>query len=539
MTDAQGFPATAAEMLDVAEAAPASPALEVGGARLSYAELHRRATAAGCGLLRAGLEPGDRVAIWMPNSVEWVVAYLGCLLTGLVVVPVNARHRERDFDHTLRHSGARALVTRDLFFGQFPALEHLWQWAGGDGPEAWRARWPNLDLVVVCGEAGVGARLTDIEAAGSGAPRPPAPSAESRAVIQYTSGTTGAPKGASLLQRNLVGVACRVAARLGMTAGDRFVCPLPFFHIGGLVLGLLVPFSRGAFAISMERFAPGAMLDLLESRQATMVGALETMYLDLIAAQREHPRHLKLRGGFGAGSAGTMRRAREALGIESLVNIYGMTETGPTMSMAEWSAEWRVRTDTVGRPLPGVELRLVDPTTGETIIEPRRDGEIQVRGFSVMEGYHDDPEATRAAFVDGWLRTGDLACLDADGNLVFKTRIRNLIRVGGESFGPQEVEDTIEMLPGVRRAGVLGVLDERLGEIPWALVEVQEDVALDEQSVRSWCRGKIADFKIPRRVFFVDEVPLGPSGKLERKALPSLAAALAAGPTSRSESNRQ
>lgn len=491
--------------------------------RATYAGIAGRAQALAADLVARGVRRGDRVAVWLTNSIEWVVTLYAAARVGAILVPVNTRYRDAEVDYLLSHAQPAVLVFEPMFGGKYDALEILRRLCPLGDPGRAGERWPGLDSIL-CVADSVPAGTSSFEwvstaDATRGLPQWPDVSPDDPMVIQYTSGTTGRPKGALLAHNSIAEDAFRVGTRLGIEAGDRLFSPLPFFHIAGLTLVNLVCATHRATVVTQRSFVPDDALALMERERCTHIGALETICLDLLDSPQRASAGLALRGGFAPGPPAIARRMRDQLGATQIVNIFGLSEASPTCAAAAWSDPPDVRTDTVGRPLPGVELRLVDPDSGADVGTRGAIGEVQVRGFNVMQGYYRDPEQTSKVLCDGWLRTGDLGRFDPNGNLRIVGRLKEIIRSGGENFAPVEVEELLLAHPSVSRAAVAGVEDARWGEAAWAFVQLEASATASEAELIDFCRLRVAAFKVPRRVIFVDEFPVTASGKIQKVKL--------------------
>ncbi|MGV6876010.1 class I adenylate-forming enzyme family protein [Pseudochelatococcus sp. B33] len=491
--------------------------------RLTFGRLAERAKRLSAHLAALGLKPGDRVALWLENSAAWIVVFCAVARLGAVLVPVNTRSRPAELDYLLAASEPSILVLGHDLAGKTNGLDVLQGLCPGRDVARAGERWPSLRHVIGVAAQTVDAELSyehllaDGSAGGCPAPevRPDDP-----AIIQFTSGTTGRPKGAVLTHNGMVRNAFEVGVRIGLGPDDRLFSPLPFFHVGGLVLAVLACIVHRATVVSAASFVPEGALAVMEDEQCTLIGALETLCLGLLDCPRLPDFKLRIRGGFAPGPALIARRMRDELGAEHIVNIFGLSEASSTCAAPSWADEPEIRTDTVGDALPGIEIGIFDEKSGERILDGRA-GEIRVKGFNVMLGYFRDPESTaRVLLPDGWLRTGDLGAVGADGKLRISGRLKEIIRSGGENYSPVEVEEALMAHPSVSMAAVAPVADAHWGEVGWAFVKLRgghehtKDVELLE-----YCRERLSNFKVPRRVIFVDTVPLSASGKIQKSVL--------------------
>jgi fatty-acyl-CoA synthase len=486
------------------------------GVRLTYAELDERVDALARGLLAAGLERGDRIGIWSPNCAEWVLVQYATAKAGIVLVNVNPAYRSSELEYALRQSGCRLLVAARSFkssdyaamveevAGGLPALERTvfldspeWdELAGGAEAESnQRIR-----------EAGMPSELLQFD---------------DPINIQYTSGTTGFPKGATLSHHNILNNGFFIGEYCGYTDEDLVCIPVPFYHCFGMVLGNLACTTHGAtIVVPGPAFEPEPVLEAVQEERCTSLYGVPTMFIAELGLPDFGSYDLtSLRTGIMAGSPcpiEVMRRVVSEMHMEQVTICYGMTETSPvsTQTAAEDPLEKRV--STVGRVHAHVEVKVVDPTDGRVL--PRDEpGELCTRGYSVMLGYWDDPERTAEAIDPGrWMHTGDLATMDGDGYVNIVGRIKDLIIRGGENVYPREIEEFLYTHPDVADVQVIGVPDERYGEEVMAWVSPREGAELDEEGLREFCRGRIAHYKVPRYVKLVDEFPMTVTGKVQK-----------------------
>jgi fatty-acyl-CoA synthase len=522
MTD-PGPALTLGRMLDrTAERYPDREAVVFRAERVTYRDLKRRADDFARGLLALGLGPGDHVVLWMPNCVEWNVAAVGIAKIGAVTVTCNSRYKALEVDYVLRQSEARALVMVDRFAAaSVDYLEILEEVrAGRRGPSP-------LRHVIVLGERrpadAVG--FAEVERGGrssSGrgldtiAVRPDDPVA-----MLYTSGTTGEPKGC-LLSHGNVYFKTRVYVDLHRwTAEDRYLVPVPYFHIFGSMGGIAANCLVGSTQVVMDMFDPLEAMRLIEAERVTIFSGVPTMFITILghpALGRHDLRSLRT-GSIGAAPVPVeiMRRIidpERGLGMDALV-VYGLTEaTGGT----HWTRSGdpiEKRVATVGLATDDIEDRVVDPATGVPR-GPGEEGELCVKGPTLMLGYYNKPEATAQKIRDGWLHTGDMAVKDADGYVRITGRLTDMIIVGGFNTYPAEIEDFLLRHPKVLDVSIVGVPDEIMGEAVMAFVIPRDGHALSAEEVQAFARGKIANFKVPKYVEIVDRFPLTGSGKVQK-----------------------
>ena len=495
-----------------------------GDTRLTYAELHDEARTFGAALVASGIEPGDRVALWAPNSAAWIVAVLGLLRTGAVLVPVNTRFKGGEAADILSRSRARALVTVTDFLG----TDHvaLLEAAGADLPDL-------RTVVVARGPAPAGAepwdgflaRATDATRreverrsadVGGGDPSD----------ILFTSGTTGVPKGVVMTHGRTLRVATDWVAMTGLGPDDRYLMVNPYFHMFGLKAGILACVAAGAAMLPEPVFDVDRVLARVADEEVTVLPGPPTRYQSIL----DHPdrgRHdlSSLRVAVtGAADipVALVRRVAGELPFSTIVTGYGLTEAGTASATAPDDDAETIAT-TVGRPRLGFEVRIVGDRgralpAGET-------GEVVLRGPSVMAGYLDDPAATAEALSDdGWLRTGDLGVIDERGCLRIVGRAKDMFIVGGFNAYPAEIEDHLLRHPEVQQAAVIGIPDERLGEVGMAFVVTRSGDPAVGADILAWCRDEIANYKVPRAIEIVDELPVNATGKVEKNALRARAA---------------
>jgi len=489
-------------------------ALVDGAVRLSFRQLALQVDRVARALLASDVAPGDRVALWAPNSAEWVIISFAVYAVGAVLVPMNTRYRGEEAGHVLRTSRARLLFTvTDLLGSDLQAL--LDDVPGLDGIE---------ETVIVTGPVRAGSvSMAAFEARASEAMeaellrRDAALSGEDASDIIFTSGTTGRPKGAVLAHGASVRTYLAWSELVGLRRGDRYLLVYPFFHTAGLKSGLLACVLRGACMIPHAVFDVAPVMRRVVEERVSMLPGPPTVFQSIL----NHPdfssfdlSSLRLSvTGAATVPVEVIRRMREELRFDTVVTGYGLTETTGTVSMCRHDDEPEVIATTVGRPLPGVSVRIVDDD-GE-LVGPGEPGEILVRGFNVMREYFEDPEATRAAIdEEGWLRTGDIGVLGSDGNLRITDRKKDMYIVGGFNAYPAEIEAIMVGHPFVGQVAVIGVPDDRLGEVGAAFIVPRPGHTIDADEFLGWCRDHMANFKVPRTVQVVDSLPLNSTGKV-------------------------
>ncbi|NNH74267.1 AMP-binding protein [Nocardia uniformis] len=482
--------------------------------RLTYTELAERAARVTRAAMSSGIEPGDRVGIWAPNSARWVVTALGLLGAGATVVPISTRLTGVEAADMLARSHTRALFTVRGFLGyDYPRM------LAETGREL-----PDLARTIVASDADSwssfleSASATTVEEARA---RAAAVDPDDISDILFTSGTTGAPKGVLATHRQTLAVFSGWADAVTLRQGDRYLLVNPFSHTFGYKAGIIASLLRAATMVPVPRFETDLVLDLIEQERITMIAGAPTLFTDLL--HRDRTRHdlssLRLAGTGGATvPTELVERIRTDLGVPQVFTAYGLTESIGVVSVCPPDAPADLVATTAGKALPGTEIRLVD-RTGNPV--PLGDpGEITVRGANVMRGYLDDPEATAATIdTDGWLHTGDIGTLDAAGYLRITGRLKEMFIVGGFNAYPAEIEQTLLRHPGIQDVAVVGIPDSRLGEVGRAVVVPTDPAAADAAAILDWARSRLAGYKVPREVVFTNALPRNPGGKVLKSQL--------------------
>ncbi|MBO9697528.1 MAG: AMP-binding protein [Sphingopyxis sp.] len=498
------------------------------GVRWTWHELKARVDAVAAGLLARGLTPGERVGIWAPNCAEWVIVQFATAKAGLILVNVNPAYRVAELDYALNKVGCAALIlapshkTSDYV----AMLGELAPELASSAPGALRAaRLPDLRLVVVLGDdehpgcLPFAALASDDTASLADIRLDP----DMPVNIQFTSGTTGFPKGATLSHRNILNNGAFVGARIGLGPTDRLCIPVPLYHCFGMVMGNLACTVHGATIIyPAEAFDPHAVLETVEAERCTALYGVPTMFIAALA----HPEFGRfdlssLRTGIMAGSPCPMVVMREVIDrmhMEQVTIAYGMTETSPVSFQSDTDDPPDLRVSTVGRIQPHLEVKLID--LGGNIVARGETGELCTRGYSVMLGYWDDAERTAEAIdAEGWMHTGDLATIDEDGYCRIVGRIKDMVIRGGENIYPREIEEYLLTHPDIADVQGVGIPDEKYGEEMCVWIVLRSGAVLGEEEVRAHCRGRIAHFKIPRHIMFVDDFPMTVTGKVQKFAM--------------------
>ncbi|HNY40038.1 MAG TPA: AMP-binding protein [Bryobacteraceae bacterium] len=477
------------------------------GIRWSWHELMDAARSIAEGLNCLGLVPGDRIGVWSTNCAEWIALQYACAISGLVLVNVNTAYRSHELSYVLNRSHIRALVLheRDHHADYRLILEDA------------LSRTPcELEHVLYLGSS----LWRDIASAPPVMPRH-VPQPGDVANIQYTSGTTGSPKGVLLTHLNLINNGRFMGGRMRLTARDRICLPVPLYHCFGCVIGTMNAAATGAAIIlPAASFDAGLTLEAIDAERATAVYGVPAMFI----GELHHPAFdtydcSSLRTGVMAGSVcpiEVMRQVVERMNCREITIIYGQTESSPGITMSSPDDSLELRCSTVGRALPATEVKIIDPTTGAEVPSGVT-GELCSRGYLVMKGYDDDPEATAAAIdPDGWLHTGDLAVVDDNGYYHITGRLKDMIIRGGENIYPREVEDYLYLHPKVAEVQVAGLPHPRLGESVLAWIRLKPGCTATPEEIQEFCQGQIAYFKIPESIRFVDSYPITVTGKIQK-----------------------
>jgi fatty-acyl-CoA synthase len=491
--------------------------------RLTYRDLQRQSRQLASALLRLGMAPGDRVGIWSHNNAEWLLMQLATAMAGIVLVNINPAYRTAEVEYALNKVGCKALVTmarfktsdyldmlRELGRERLPQLQHIvWIDVADQGDEEPGAT--RFSALLASGDPEdvrvglIGARLQ----------------ADDAINIQFTSGTTGFPKGATLTHRNILNNGFFIGEAMKLTADDRLCVPVPLYHCFGMVLGNLACLTHGSTIVyPADAFDPLAVLETVQAERCTGLHGVPTMFI----AELDHPRFREfdlstLRTGIMAGSPcpiAVMKRVVSDMHMDEVTIAYGMTETSPVSCQSGTDTPLEKRVSTVGRVQPHLEIRIADPETGATA-QRGQTGEFCTRGYSVMKGYWGDEEKTREAVdAQGWMHTGDLATMDDEGYVNIVGRIKDMVIRGGENIYPREIEEFLYRHPKVQDVQVVGVPDRRYGEELCAWIIAKPGQSPTEDEVREFCRGQIAHYKVPRYIRFVREFPMTITGKIQK-----------------------
>ncbi|HEV3343102.1 MAG TPA: AMP-binding protein [Pirellulales bacterium] len=501
------------------------------GFRLTYRELAEKVDETARGLVALDLKRGDHVALWATNVPQWVILQLATARLGLVLVTINPAYRPFELRYALAQCDAKALFLVDRFKSSdyFAMLAEVCTELSASQPGCLQAAdFPNLRWVVaIKGDTPEGAISWD-EMCRRGASGSADVAAWQAALspgdainIQYTSGTTGFPKAATLSHRNLLLNGYFVGQCQRFTAEDRVCVPVPFYHCFGCVLGTMCALVHGAaMIVPAESFSPSATLEAIERERATAIYGVPTMFIAQLQDESFGRRNLtSLRTGIMSGSPcpiEVMKQVVDKMGIREITIAYGQTEASPVITQTRTDDPLELRVETVGRPLPGVEVKLVDPATRQTL-EDNRQGEICTRGHLVMLGYYKNEAATAAAIdAEGWLHTGDLGVRQPNGCYRITGRIKEMVIRGGENIYPREIEEFLFTHPAVEQVAVFGVPDPRFVEELCAWVKLKAGASASEDELRQFCRARLAHYKIPRYIHLVSEFPQTVTGKLQK-----------------------
>jgi acyl-CoA synthetase (AMP-forming)/AMP-acid ligase II len=490
-----------------------------GAVRLTFAEYVAAIRQASAAYIASGLQHGDRVAVWAPNSYRWPIAALGAVAAGGVLVPVNTRYKGDETLWMLAKSRARFLVVDNDFLGaDYVGLLR------GAATESLELALPHLAEIVVLGPAPEGSvlgwaafldRAVDVSAETVQA-RADAVTEDDLSDMCFTSGTTGRPKGALTTHGQNLRVYEAYIDGVGLQTGDRYLLVNPMFHAFGYKAGVLASLIQGMTLIPQAVFDARRSLELIAQEQITVLPGPPTLYAGMLDDPQRHELDLSSLRLSMTGAASVpvalVERMRAEL-FPSVVIAYGLTETCGTATVGDRNASAETIARTVGRAIPGTEVRVAGPDG--VALPPGESGEVQVRGYNVMQGYFEDPQATADAIdPDGWLHTGDVGVFEPDGNLRITDRLKDMFVVGGFNAYPAEVEQTLARHPKIAEAAVIGVPDERLGEVGRAYVIPRRGEVVTEAEVIAYCREKLANFKVPRTVVVVETLPRNASGKV-------------------------
>jgi fatty-acyl-CoA synthase len=499
--------------------------------RYSYRELQREANRLASALLELGLKPGERVGIWSHNNAQWLLTQIATAKAGIVLVNINPAYRIAELEYALNKVGCKALITMTVFktSNYLDMIRAIAPEIDASTPGALQAaRVPALKTVIHLGEESVLGmlRFADLMERGSA---DDARLAQIGATlkntdpinIQFTSGTTGFPKGATLTHRNVLNNGFFIGEAMRLTPQDRLCIPVPLYHCFGMVLGNLACLTHASTIVyPTDAFDPLLVLQAVQQERCTGLHGVPTMFI----AELDHPRFKEfdlstLRTGIMAGSPcpiEVMKRVVSDMHMSEVTIAYGMTETSPVSCQSTVDTSLEKRVSTVGKTQPHLEVKIVDPENGQTV-PTGTSGELCTRGYSVMHGYWEDLQKTAEAIdAEGWMHTGDLAVMDAEGYVNISGRIKDMVIRGGENIYPREIEEFLYRHPAVQDVQVVGVPDKKYGEELCAWIVLRAGATLDEAGVREFCKGQIAHYKVPRYIRFVDAFPMTITGKVQK-----------------------
>jgi len=466
-----------------AQAAGGKEALVTQAGRFTYRQMFEKAKATAGALQALGLKRGDHIGILMGNDEKWLSLFFGAALIGVVTVPVNTRFKASEIEFCVKQADCKVLFYVDRFLKQdFGSMVQSLA----------------VKKFEISNEL-PGNKYTAVDV------KP-----DDVLLIQFTSGTTAYPKGVMLSHDNMLRDALAAGTRIGIRAEDVYFNCRPFFHVAGSTLSVLMSLVAGSTLVTLPTFEAGPALELMERERCTLISGNDTLFQMLMGHADFPKRRLSLRGGWAAAGPQTMRQIIDVLGAKHICAAYGLSEASPNVVMSDWRDAEELRVNGLAKPHDGVEVRI-------------QENEIQVRGWNVMKGYYNNPEANARAFTaDGWLRTGDLGELVQDGRLRMVGRLKDVFRVGGENVAPAEVEEVLLAHPAVETAQVIGVPDARLGEVPCAYVTLKSGTAISELQLVEWCKGRSANFRVPRYLKIVpdfEQIGMTASGKVQKTKL--------------------
>ncbi|BDH79242.1 MAG TPA: AMP-binding protein [Methanothermobacter sp.] len=506
--------------------------------RFTYNEFNERVNLLAKGLLAIGLKKGDHLGIWATNVPDWLTFLFATAKIGVVLVTINTAYKSHELEYVMKQSDMKAIAIIDGF-RDVDYIRTIYQLVpelkSHERGNLKSRKFPHLKSVIYIGAAKHRGMYNIHELMLLGKHIPDSELEEVKKTLnnndvinmQYTSGTTGFPKGVMLTHRNILNNGYYIGERQKFTEEDRLCLPVPLFHCFGIVLGVLAILTHAGTLVILEEFDPLLVLAAVEKEKCTALYGVPTMFI----AEFTHPMFdmfdlSSLRTGIMAGSPcpiEAMKRVINDMHMKEITIVYGLTEASPGITQSSVDDPIEKRVETVGKPLPHIEVKLVDPETGEEV-GPGQIGEICCRGYNVMKGYYKMPEMTKEVIdEDGWLHSGDLAVMDEDGYYSIVGRIKDMIIRGGENIYPREIEEFLHTMPGIKDVQVVGIPDEKYGEIVGAFVIKEENADIKEEDVRDYAIERIARYKVPKHVFFVDEFPLTASGKVQKFKLREMA----------------
>lgn len=471
-------------------------------------------------LQETGVDKGDRVAVWLPNCFEWVVTLLAVGSIGAILVPLNSRFKESEAKYVLGHSGSKVLITRTTFLNN-NYRNIVMSWNSNKTDESFSSDdLPNLNtLIWIDDDCPSVAEKWDSVLEQQRTMNKVNCKKEDPVLIQYTSGTTSFPKGALLTHYGIMNNAYNVGARMHISSEDKVFSGGPFFHIGGVTMQVLLALIYQVPFYTQSYFVPELAVAMVEKYKCTTYSGIDSLFLlvkELPIFNKEY--FSSVRTGWTTGSPEIVKLIREDMGIEDILCIYGLSEASPNVGMCDIDDPLEKRLKSCGRAHPACEIGIIDPIT-LAFLPAGSQGEIVTRGYNIMSEYFGNREDTEKVFVNEWLRTGDLGSMDEDGYLYFHGRIKEILRVGGENFSPQEIEGILYEYPGIEQVALIGLPDSKYGEIPVAIVKVKSGIKLTLELIVNYLKGKVAGFKIPKKLILVDDFPMTESGKIQKNKL--------------------
>ena len=506
--------------------------------RWTWGEFRDEVDRLAAGLVALGIEPGDRVGIWGPNSYEWVLTQFATARIGAILVNVNPAYRLFELEFALRKTGCKAVISAEKFKSSeyLHMLNTLVPEIASCEPGYLRAsKLPDLTTIIRMGDTrspgmfnfGEVCGLGDRDARETVAAIAPRLGPDDAINIQFTSGTTGNPKGATLTHCNILNNGYEAGKGMRLTPEDRLCIPVPLYHCFGMVLGVLAAVTHGATMVfPAPVYDPLSTLRAVQDERCTALHGVPTMFV----TELDHPDFDRfdvssLRTGIIAGAPcpePLMKRIISDMHMENVLIAYGQTELSPVNHMTLPEDSFENRTQTVGRPIPHIEVKIVD--SNDRVLPVGEQGEICTRGYSVMKGYWDEPEKTAETIIDGWLHSGDLGTMNEHGYVRITGRIKDMIIRGGENIYPREIEEFLYTHPSVSEVQVFGVPDQRMGEEVCAWIQLRDGRTATEEEIREYCKGQISHYKIPRYVRFVDEYPMTVTGKIRKVEMSAMMA---------------
>ncbi len=501
------------------------------GLRFTWQQFNQRVDRLAKGLLGIGLKPGDKLGIWANNVPDWLTFMFASAKTGIILVTINTNYKSHELDFLVRNSDLKALClvngVRDsdyvaMIYELIPELREC------ERGHLESARFPELKNVIFIGPEKHRGMYSSMELMLMGNQRDNSTLDSIRDTLkchdvvnmQYTSGTTGFPKGVMLTHHNIVNNGLTIGDCMNYSTDDRLCVCVPLFHCFGCVLAVCAALNHGVTMVMVENFDPLMVLASVQKEKCTALYGVPTMFI----AELHHPMFsmfdlTSLRTGIMAGSlcpVATMKEVMEKMNMKEIIIVYGLTESSPGMTATKTSDSPEIRATTVGKALPFVEVSVKDPETGN-VCKPNIQGELCCRGYNVMKGYYNNPEETKHVIDDdGWLHSGDLGVMDEEGYVKVTGRIKDMIIRGGENIYPREIENFLYQMEEIKNVEVAGVTSRKYGEEVGAFIILKENTRLTAEDVRDFCRGKISRHKIPKYVFFLDNYPMTASGKIQK-----------------------